>query len=118
MSGHISDGNAQSDNYAQEEHGSCEYMAIQRRVPILSDRDNHDHDDDGDKHNDDYGDGNSDGDGNGDDVDNDYDAPPHPHHTRATVDQDGDGDISKEEFVKNAMNSKFIHDMLVEKSQV
>ena len=39
-------------------------------------------------------------------------------HPRATVDQDGDGDISKEEFVKNAMNSKFIHDMLVEKSQV
>jgi len=28
------------------------------------------------------------------------------------VDSDGDGDISKEEFVKNAMQSKFIHNML------
>ena len=36
---------------------------------------------------------------------------------RATVDQDGDGDISKEEFITNALNSKFVHDMLVEKSQ-
>ena len=61
--------------------------------------DDHDHD-----HDDDDGD------------DNDDDS--HHHHPRATVDQDGDGDISKEEFVKNAMNSKFIHDMLVEKSQV
>ena len=31
---------------------------------------------------------------------------------RDAVDKDGDGDISKEEFVKNAMNSKFIHNML------
>lgn len=31
---------------------------------------------------------------------------------RDAVDQDGDGDISKEEFVKNAMGSKFIHNML------
>ena len=28
------------------------------------------------------------------------------------VDKDGDGDISKEEFVKNAMQSKFIFNML------
>ena len=28
------------------------------------------------------------------------------------VDKDGDGDISKEEFVKNAMQSKFICNML------
>ena len=34
---------------------------------------------------------------------------------RASVDCDGDGDISKEEFVKNAMESKFIHDILTQK---
>ena len=31
---------------------------------------------------------------------------------RAAIDDDGDGDISKEEFVKNAMGSKFISDIL------
>ena len=31
---------------------------------------------------------------------------------RAAIDDDGDGDISKEEFVKNAMGSKFISDLL------
>ena len=31
---------------------------------------------------------------------------------RDAVDKDGDGDISKEEFVKNAMQSKFIFNML------
>ena len=31
---------------------------------------------------------------------------------RATIDKDGDGDISKEEFVKNAMQSKFINKLL------
>ena len=31
---------------------------------------------------------------------------------RATIDGDGDGDISKEEFVANAMQSKFIADLL------
>ena len=31
------------------------------------------------------------------------------------VDQEGDGDISKEEFVKNAMNCKFIFNMLKSK---
>merc|ERR1712227_657158 len=31
---------------------------------------------------------------------------------RATIDGDGDGDISKEEFVKNGMQSKFIADLL------
>ena len=31
---------------------------------------------------------------------------------RASIDGDGDGDISKEEFVKNAMGSKFINDIL------
>ena len=31
---------------------------------------------------------------------------------RASIDGDGDGDISKEEFVKNAMESKFINDIL------
>ena len=34
---------------------------------------------------------------------------------RATIDEDGDGDISKEEFVKNAMGSTFIADMLTRK---
>ena len=33
---------------------------------------------------------------------------------RDAVDGDGDGDISKEEFVKNAMKSKFIYNMLKE----
>ena len=33
---------------------------------------------------------------------------------RATIDKDGDGDISKEEFVKNAMQSKFIKKVLQE----
>ena len=31
---------------------------------------------------------------------------------RAAIDDDGDGDISKAEFVKNAMGSKFISDLL------
>ena len=31
---------------------------------------------------------------------------------QAAIDEDGDGDISKEEFVKNAMGSKFINDLL------
>ena len=31
------------------------------------------------------------------------------------VDQEGDGDISKDEFVKNAMNCKFIYNMLKSK---
>ena len=31
------------------------------------------------------------------------------------VDQEGDGDISKDEFVKNAMNCKFIFNMLKSK---
>ena len=31
---------------------------------------------------------------------------------RATIDFDGDGDISKEEFVQNATQSKFIADLL------
>ena len=34
---------------------------------------------------------------------------------RAAIDDDGDGDISKEEFVKNAMGSKFIADVLGKK---
>ena len=33
---------------------------------------------------------------------------------RDAVDEEGDGDISKEEFVKNAMKSKFICNMLKE----
>ena len=33
---------------------------------------------------------------------------------KATIDKDGDGDISKEEFVKNAMQSKFINKLLIE----
>ena len=33
---------------------------------------------------------------------------------RDAVDEEGDGDISKEEFVKNAMKSKFIFNMLKE----
>ena len=36
---------------------------------------------------------------------------------RATIDKDGDGDISKEEFVKNAMQSKFINKLLIEDDQ-
>ena len=31
---------------------------------------------------------------------------------RSTIDGDGDGDISKEEFVENGMQSKFIADLL------
>ena len=31
---------------------------------------------------------------------------------REAVDTEGDGDVSKEEFVKNAMQSKFIFNML------
>ena len=34
--------------------------------------------------------------------------------SRDAVDEEGDGDISKEEFVKNAMKSKFICNMLKE----
>ena len=30
----------------------------------------------------------------------------------AIIDKDGDGDISREEFVKNATNSKFISNLL------
>ena len=33
---------------------------------------------------------------------------------RDAVDEEGDGDISKEEFVRNAMKSKFIFNMLKE----
>ena len=33
---------------------------------------------------------------------------------RDAVDEEGDGDISKDEFVKNAMKSKFIFNMLKE----
>ena len=33
-------------------------------------------------------------------------------HFREAVDTEGDGDVSKEEFVKNAMQSKFIFNML------
>ena len=36
------------------------------------------------------------------------------HEARDAVDEEGDGDISKEEFVKNAMKSKFICNMLKE----
>ena len=31
---------------------------------------------------------------------------------RSSIDKDGDGDISKEEFVTHAMNSKFLCEML------
>ena len=31
---------------------------------------------------------------------------------RCIIDKDGDGDISREEFVKNAANSKFINNLL------
>ena len=36
---------------------------------------------------------------------------------RATIDVDKDGDISKDEFIKNAMNSPFIADILKEKKK-
>ena len=36
---------------------------------------------------------------------------------RATIDVDKDGDISKEEFIKNAMDSEFIADILKEKKK-
>ena len=36
---------------------------------------------------------------------------------RATIDVDKDGDISKEEFIKNAMNSNFIADILKERKK-
>ena len=36
---------------------------------------------------------------------------------RATVDQDGDGDISKEEFIKNSMNSPFIAEVLKDRKK-
>ena len=36
---------------------------------------------------------------------------------RATIDVDRDGDISKEEFIKNAMNSQFIADILKERKK-
>ena len=42
---------------------------------------------------------------NNDEIFNNY-------NLRASIDGDGDGDISKEEFVKNAMESKFINDIL------
>ena len=35
----------------------------------------------------------------------------------ATIDVDKDGDISKDEFIKNAMNSPFIADILKEKKK-
>ena len=37
---------------------------------------------------------------------------------RDAVDEEGDGDISKDEFVKNAMKSKFIFNMLKEQSNL
>ena len=36
---------------------------------------------------------------------------------RANIDKDKDGDISKDEFIKNAMNSPFIADILKEKKK-
>ena len=36
---------------------------------------------------------------------------------RATIDEDNDGDISMEEFVNNAMNSKFIASLLKTKER-
>ena len=36
---------------------------------------------------------------------------------RATIDVDNDGDISKEEFITNAMKSPFISDILKEKDK-
>ena len=36
---------------------------------------------------------------------------------RATIDVDKDGDISKEEFITNALKSKFIANMLMEKEE-
>ena len=36
---------------------------------------------------------------------------------RATIDVDKDGDISKEEFIQNATNSKFIADILKERKK-
>ena len=36
---------------------------------------------------------------------------------RATIDVDQDGDISKEEFIKNAMNSQFIADIFKERKK-
>ena len=38
-------------------------------------------------------------------------------YSRATVDQDGDGDISKEEFIKNSMNSPFIAEVLKDRKK-
>ena len=38
-----------------------------------------------------------------------------PNVAKEAVDQEGDGDISKEEFVKNAMKCKFIYNMLKSK---
>ena len=38
-------------------------------------------------------------------------------HVRATIDEDKDGDISMEEFVNNAMNSKFVSSMLKTKKR-
>ena len=36
---------------------------------------------------------------------------------RATIDQDQDGDISKEEFISNAMKSSFIAEVLKERKR-
>jgi hypothetical protein len=36
---------------------------------------------------------------------------------RATIDVDGDGEITKEEFISNAMKSQFIYDILKEKEE-
>ena len=36
---------------------------------------------------------------------------------RATIDVDRDGDISKDEFIKNAMKSQFIAGILIEKKK-
>ena len=38
-------------------------------------------------------------------------------YSRATVDQDGDGDITKEEFIKNSMNSPFIAEVLKDRKK-
>ena len=37
---------------------------------------------------------------------------------RDAIDNDGDGDISKDEFIENAMKSSFINNILNEKSNI
>ena len=39
------------------------------------------------------------------------------YFVRATIDVDSDGDISKEEFMTNALKSSFISDVLKEKER-